>query len=221
MDFTDMQAGAWALIVNQMEANPKFCAINGASLNGPGSSIEYTKGLRENLPRLLRHYRVGTVLDAPCGDWTWMQTVDISFLHSYIGMDSSERIIHRNQMTYMNWRNVTFVHTNLLKKRRFPKVDLILCRDFLAHLPNEYISAMLEKFAGSGSTYLLASNYPGSSNKFDYDPETYECPWLGYMERSHDLTDEPFGLRRIDGIPEQQAPGGVIAQDHELALFAL
>jgi hypothetical protein len=113
------------------------------------------------------------------------------------------------------------VRANLLKKKTFPRVDLILCRDFLAHLPNEYISAVLDKFKASGSTYLLASNYPGSHNVFYYDPEKYESPWLGYLERPHDLRLSPFNLTQIDAIPEQAAPGGVIAREHELGLFKL
>lgn len=213
-----MQAHAWAQIVSEMRCNPKFALING-SLNGPGSSIEFTKGLREELPYLLLEYRVQTMLDAPCGDFTWMQTVDISNVYSYIGMDVDEHLIQRNKTKYRSWKNVSFVRTNLLKQRLFPRRDLILCRDFLAHLPNEYINHMLDKFRASGSKYLLASNYPGASNDFEYKPMDY--PWLGYMEHQHDLTTEPFNLHQIDRIPEQSPPGGVLANEHELGLFDL
>ncbi len=109
--------------------------------------------------------------------------------------------------------------TNLLTRPKFPKVDLILCRDFLSHLITPYITVMVDKFIASGSTYLLASNYPGASNDFDYQPDAY--PWLGYLERPHDLTAQPFNLHRIDGIPEESPPGGILSHEHELTLFQL
>ena len=78
---------------------------------------------------------------------------------------------------------------------------------------------MLDKFTVSGSKYLLASNYPGEPNEFDYQPDVY--PWLGYLERTHDLEAAPFNMERLDGIPEARAPGRDSAPEHELALFRL
>lgn len=221
-EFIKNQANAWCKIVEQMRSDSMFRIVNGAGVNGPGSSLEFTRTLRQELPKLLRHYEVSTMLDAPCGDFTWMQQTDIfTMLHSYIGMDVDEQIIGTNKAKYRKWRNVAFVKTNLLTRTKFPKVDLILCRDFLAHLPNEYISTTLDKFKASGATYLLASNYPGASNEFEYVPDEVDAPWLGYMERPHDLTKYPFWLHEIDGIEEQSPPGGVISRPHELGLFAL
>jgi hypothetical protein len=221
-NFVEQQAHAWQEIVAQMRKEPMFNLINGASVNGPGSSLEYTKNLREQLPDLIHRYNITTMVDAPCGDFTWMQHTDIfTTLHSYIGYDVDAEIIKTNRAKYRQWRNVGFARSNLLTRKKWPHVDLILCRDFLAHLPNEYILEMVEKFRASGSRYLLASNYPGTHNEFTYDPEQVDAPWLGYMERPHDLTKEPFWLHQIDAIPEQSPPGGVIARQHELALFQL
>jgi len=219
MDFVAEQANAWSHIVQMMLGNPWNVAANGASVNGPGSSLEYTRELRVELPKLLRKYNVTTMLDAPCGDWTWMSRVDISYLHSYVGMDVQPDIIQANQRVHGFRPNVAFIKANLLTKNLFPKVDLILCRDFLAHLPNDYISSMIQKFKRSGSKYLLASNYPGSSNEFNYVPTDYT--WLGYLERPHDLTLDPFNLKQVDSITETPAVSGVISRDHELGLFEL
>lgn len=217
-DFVDQQPAAWQQIVTEMYRDPTFLVLNG-SINGPGSSLRYTLGLQQQLPKLLKKYRVSTMIDAPCGDMTWMSQTDLSRLHSYIGYDVDRRIINANKKGFQGHGRFTFVCTNLLKRAKFPQADLILSRDFLAHLTNEYIERMLGKFKASGSRYLLASNYPGSSNDFNYDPDEY--PWLGYLERPHDLTRAPFNLTRIDGIPEESAPGGVLANEHELALFDL
>lgn len=219
MDFIKEQANAWSQVVNLMIEDPRNAALNG-SVNGPGSSLEFTKSIRAALPDLLRRYDVSTMLDAPCGDMTWLRTVDLSSLYSYIGMDVEPRLIYGNKSYYREMRQFAFVTSNLLTRKKFPKVDLILCRDFLAHLTNEWIIHMLDKFRESGSTYLLASNYPDTeSNDFDYDPHAYA--WLGYIERPHDLTMEPFNLERVDSITEDAAPTGVISRKHELGLFRL
>ena len=217
-DFIERQPAAWKAIVSAMMDDPKFYVING-SVNGPGSSIKYTGGLREELPKLLERYDILTMVDAPCGDLTWISQTDLSRLHSYIGYDVDERIIDANRRGFVNHKKFAFVTSNLLTRKRFPKADLILSRDFLSHLTNDYITLMLDKYKASGSTYLLASNYPGCSNEFEYNPDDF--PWRGYLERPHDLTVEPFNLTRIDGIPEESPPGGVLNLGHELALFEL
>lgn len=219
MDFVQAQANAWQEIVRQMHADPIFMAINGGSLNGPGSSLAYTKSLREELPKLLRRYNVSTMLDAPCGDLNWMRRTELDFLWSYIGIDVDPQIIETNKKEMGAAPGVSFICANLLTRERFPQVDVILCRDFLAHLTNDYIALVLDRFRNSRSRYLLASNYPGVINDFDYVAEDY--PWVGYLERSHDLTIEPFGLCRIDGIAESDGLGGVLSYPHELALFDL
>lgn len=217
-DFIKEQANAWSEVVSMMLENPTNAVVNG-SVNGPGSSLEYTRGLREELPKLLKRWGVTTMLDAPCGDMTWMGQVDLSGIYSYIGMDCEARLIDANKHNYAGSQKHTFICANLLTRKRFPRVDLILSRDFLAHLTTEYIEHMVTKFRESGSTYLLASNYPGSDNRFTYIPENFT--WLGYIERPHDLTSSPFCLERVDAIEEQRAPGGVIANPHELGLFRL
>jgi hypothetical protein len=217
-NFVQRQQDAWQAIVTEMLGEPLFCIINGGSVNGPGSSLRYTEELRDLLPKLLQKYGITTMLDAPCGDRTWTKKLDLGCLHSYLGFDVDPRIINTNKLETTDERFV-FVCTNLLTKKKFPKVDVILCRDFLAHLTNPYIGLILNKFKTSGSRYLLASNYPGSGNEFEYKPEEY--PWNGYLERQHDLTLEPFNLTRIDGIPEDSPPGDVLANEHELALFDL
>lgn len=218
MDFIKEQANAWSSVVDMMLDNPTNTVLNG-SVNGPGSSIEYTHGLRAQLPALLQRYKVTTMLDAPCGDMTWIARTDLSSVYSYIGMDVERRLIDSNKHNFRNQPKFTFICANLLTRKKFPQVDLILSRDFLAHLTTDYILHMVNKYRESGSTYLLASNYEVESNDFTYVAEDYA--WYGYLERPHDLTLEPFNLERIDGITEMQAPGGVIARPHELGLFRL
>jgi hypothetical protein len=227
-EFLNAQAAAWVEIREWVEDTvaPMVETETGGSVNGPGSSLSCTMSIREWLPGLLRRYQIRSMLDAPCGDWTWMSRVDLGGIH-YVGWDIDLEQIRRNRDAYerkpgdysLPLRLCHFYARNILTVAGVPRVDLILCRDFLAHLPTEHIIAVLDKFRASGSAYLLASNYPGADNEFDYHPEHYA--WLGYCERPHDLEQPPFNLAKIDSIPEDRAPGGVISNAHELGLFRL
>ncbi|MCX8509667.1 MAG: hypothetical protein ORN49_12460, partial [Rhodobacteraceae bacterium] len=65
-----------------------WAGINDAPRSGPGSDMAATARLRAALPGVFQRYGVKTFFDAPCGDWFWMQHVDLSAL-SYIGADIS------------------------------------------------------------------------------------------------------------------------------------
>ena len=56
------------------------------SASGPGSSVEETRVLRRVLPDILRDMSVRSMLDIPCGDFHWMQHVDLSGV-DYVGAD--------------------------------------------------------------------------------------------------------------------------------------
>ena len=62
------------------------------SRSGDGSSLPATERLRNAMPKLFDDYGIQSFLDAPCGDWFWMQHVDLSGIH-YIGADISGEII--------------------------------------------------------------------------------------------------------------------------------
>jgi hypothetical protein len=230
-DFVNAQARAWVDIREFMEEDvaPILAAQNqpGGSLNGPGSSLGCTEPLVLHLRELLDRHQISSLLDAPCGDWTWMRHVNLGRM-IYVGWDVDIEQIQRNRDGFGTPRvTVTpddpagcfFFARNILTVPRLPVMDAILCRDFLAHLPTEHIELVLRKFADSGATYLLASSYPGVSNEFDYKPENFA--WLGYCERPHDLEAAPFSMTKIDAIEEIPGPGGVIALPHELAVFRL
>jgi hypothetical protein len=48
------------------------------SRSGSASNLKSTERLRAELPALLRDLGVRSLLDIPCGDWVWMQHVDLS-----------------------------------------------------------------------------------------------------------------------------------------------
>jgi hypothetical protein len=131
---------------------------NGVSVSGDGSDLTQTKAIREALPALVRAYGVTTILDAPCGDYYWMNTVDLK-VQRYIGADIVPELIQANQSRYGS-TNVSFV-TRDITSEDLPQVDLILCRDCLVHLKLEHAIGAIENFRRSKSRYLLTTTYPG------------------------------------------------------------
>jgi hypothetical protein len=128
------------------------------SVSGRGSDLAQTATVRRELAKLVSELGVRTMLDAPCGDYFWMKEVPID-LSSYIGADIVPDMIDSNQKKYGR-ANVSFRVLDIIKDE-LPRVDLILCRDCLVHLPLQAGLSALRNFVRSGSKYLLTTSYPG------------------------------------------------------------
>jgi len=129
----------------------------GEPISGEGATLQSTETLRNLLPAILKTLNVKTILDAGCGDFTWMQTLKLG-IEKYIGVDIVEKLIETNKIKYETGTRL-FLCRDIVKDA-LPKVDLIICRDCLAHLSNEDIMDALKNFKKSGSQYLLASTFP-------------------------------------------------------------
>jgi hypothetical protein len=208
-EFLKNQKASWTQYLDRFEAH------GSESYSGWGSNLAFTAPIREWLPRIIKRYGIKTMLDAPCGDLNWLQHVDLGH-PAYIGWDVEPFIVERNRERFPQH---TFHRVNLLEVKSVPKVDLILCRDFFIHLPNEYITLVLNKFRDSGSHYLATTTYPGISNDHECPLEGGEDGLLGYYCHPVNLEAEPFNLRgRLDAVRETL---DVDEDTHELALFSL
>ena len=125
------------------------------SRSGPGSTLEFTALLRRELSSLVSSLGVRTLLDAPCGDFNWMQAVRWESPIHYIGGDISPSLIDRNRAAYTG-DGCTF---NVLDIRHddLPSADLWLCRDCLFHLPEHDVFAVLRNFVRHDIPWLLTS----------------------------------------------------------------
>lgn len=119
---------------------------------GRGSTLENTKAIRDELPRIAEKYGIKTVCDAGAGDLHWMRHVvwDVE----YQGFDLIPR--HKDVKALDITLDV------------LPECDLILCRFVLGHLDPANVMKALRLFKWSGK-YLLASN----PEKVDYNSELY------------------------------------------------
>lgn len=218
--FDEYQPRAWAEVKDLFDVSRLSTP---ETPNGPGSTILLTMGIRSWLPGLFERHGIRSMLDAPCGDWNWMRLVDLGHI-DYTGWDVVPQLVEQCCRRVIEGDCVSpsaaFECVNLLTVPKVPCVDLILSRDFLAHLPNEPAERVVEKFKESGSRYLLTSNYPDTENDFVYKPEDYA--WIGYAERPINLERPPFSLGApVESFPEVPGPHGVISEPHVLALFEL
>jgi hypothetical protein len=146
----------------------------GESLSGPGSELRFTEKARYGISTLIKRFGVTSIADAPCGDFNWMRHVDIGACR-YIGYDIVQELVARNICFF--GENREFRHLNLIENV-IEKVDLIICRDMLAHLTHEQIFKVLRNFKKSGSKYILMTT------------------GLTTMDNSPDIT--PGEVRRIN-----------------------
>jgi len=156
------------------------------SLSGKGSNLESTAELRETLPKLLRELDTKVLLDLPCGDFFWMQRVDLSGI-SYVGGDIVPDLIEKNRRLHGS-PSREFMSLDLIKDA-IPKADVILVRDCLVHLSTAHIQSAISNICKSGSTWLLTTTYPETGT----NAEIVTGDW-----RPIDLTAPPFNFPQPD-----------------------
>jgi hypothetical protein len=137
---------------------------NVESLSGRGSTLWRTEALRRELPALIRRLKVDSLLDAACGDFNWLSTVELP-LRRYHGVDVVEALIEENQRRYGNavrTFEVAEISTALL-----PDCDAILCRDCLNHLSLAQAGACLANFRRTGARYVMLTTHPAVGENID------------------------------------------------------
>lgn len=133
------------------------------SVSGQGSSLDQTAAIRLVLPQVFHELRIKSLLDIPCGDYHWFQEMHLSL--DYFGADIVPEIITENQDLFPGVHfEVADAMTDDLQQ-----VDLIFCRDMLGHFSNADVMRTLKNFRASGSTYLIATTFPGRNPNVDIE----------------------------------------------------
>jgi SAM-dependent methyltransferase len=125
--------------------------------SGTGSELRATEVVRTQLADLLRRHNVKSLLDAPCGDWNWMQYIDLAGIE-YFGVDIVPTVITENQMKF-DRLGVSFAVADLTRDT-LPSADAVICRDCFIHLSYLDIAAVMANFRRSGATWLLLNTFP-------------------------------------------------------------
>jgi hypothetical protein len=184
------------------------------SYSGPGSTVARTEAIREAIPVLLKELGCEILVDAPCGDFKWMQTVELP-VAQYIGADVVRDLIDINNRKFGNNQRL-FIHVDLVENV-LPRADVVLNRDMLIHLSFEDIGRFLRLLKKSGSTYLLTSHFPWQSKNcniatgewrpvnLEIHPFSFPNPMATISERytqNEQHADKCLALWKVSDIPE-------------------
>ncbi len=183
------------------------------SRSGEGSDLVQTAVIRREIPALMADLSIQTFLDAPCGDWYWMQHVALPVKH-YIGVDIVEALIVKNQARFGSDKT-SFQCVNLVQDH-IPRADLIFSRDCLVHLSFTDALKMIANFKKSGATYLLTTTFTDRVSNSDLGdgfwqplnmqhppfsfPEPLRLINEGCTEGNNLFTDKCLGLWRLKDV---------------------
>jgi SAM-dependent methyltransferase len=184
------------------------------SVSGPGSELDQTAVIRDAIPPLLARHGIRSILDAPCGDFNWMQHVALPGIR-YTGVDIVPALIARDQATYGSPER-RFAVCDLVEGN-LPKADLIFCRDCLVHLSYDETRRALDNFRRSGATWLLTTTFtqPRANHDIvtgDWRPIMLQQPPYGFPEPVElvnegctefggSYPDKSLGLWRLADLP--------------------
>jgi len=160
--------------------------------SGVGSTLDSTRALRAELPRALRKLETGVLLDAPCGDFTWMAQVDLEGI-DYIGGDIVPSIVEQNKHQHAS-ESRRFIQLDLTRDP-LPDADVLLCRDCLVHLSYANIRSVLENVARSKIRYVLMTSFPGRQDNYDvadgdWRALDFEAPPFSFPEPMLTIVEE-------------------------------
>jgi len=142
---------------------------NQESVSGPGSTLKYTENLRRELPKIIKDFSITKIFDAPCGDFNWMRHFLREVKVGYIGGDIVRPLIESLNVKYKNERT-KFLHIDLVNGK-FPKADLMICRDCLFHLPFRDTRKVLQNFMNANIGFLLTTTHTNTSGFVNKDIE--------------------------------------------------
>jgi SAM-dependent methyltransferase len=182
------------------------------SRSGPGSTLANTVVIRAELPKLTEEFGVTSILDIPCGDFNWMQHVDLHGAH-YMGADIVDHLVALNRKRFGSEQREFRVLD--LAVSELPRVDLILSRDCLVHFSYSLIRKALSNLQSSRSCYLLTTTYPNHHENVDIStgdwrplnlcapPFIFPAP-LRTIEEHHPeqaYSDKSLGLWSVESLP--------------------
>ncbi|KAB8330481.1 class I SAM-dependent methyltransferase [Scytonema tolypothrichoides VB-61278] len=180
------------------------------SVSGEGASSSQTQQIEAKLPALLKTLQVDVLLDLPCGDFSWMQFIDLP-VSLYIGADIVSELILENQKRYGS-QNHQFLILDLTSEP-LPTADLLLCRDCFVHLSFADIFSALDNIKNSQITYLLTTTFPNCEENEDITTGDW---------RLLNLEKPPFSFPTpVQMLNEQCSEGGGIFADKSLGLWLL
>lgn len=156
------------------------------SLSGPGSAPELiqTKSILKSLKDFFDKEKVKKVLDAPCGDCAWIKPLFKEEIE-YTGVDIVDELIDKNITKFYEYKNVTFIKSDLTEFKAFDNYDFVFLRDFFIHLPFSEINKILKNLRESSCKYYCFNSYEDTLTNKDINTGQH---------RKLNFVKEPFFL---------------------------
>jgi hypothetical protein len=136
---------------------------NGESRSGWGAELKRTVSIRAELPEFVSRHSIGSLLDAPCGDFHWMRHVQWPVGFKYTGADIVPDLVIENRRKYPD---IEFLELDVLHDP-LPDVGAWLARDLMIHFPDEAVQKALSQFRRSKISFLMATTYPNALKNTD------------------------------------------------------
>ncbi len=179
------------------------------SVSGTGSDLFQTRIISVEIPKLLKKYDAKTFIDAPCGDFYWMQHVDFGDI-KYIGLDIVEKLVNNNGSKF-NSPYRSFMCKDIVNDE-LPQGDVIMIRDCWVHLSYEDTMKCVMNLKRSNIKYVLTTSFPNCKINED----------LTKIWRPLNLQNEPFNFPKplqviVEGCTENEGK----YTDKSLMLWAI
>lgn len=193
-----------SIYLEDIWGNPETRSGWGSTTSGPNG----TERIRAAIGGIFKDFDVASILDAPCGDFNWMQHLDLGG-RRYVGVDIVPEVVERNRLLFAR-PDRQFECADIIMDC-LPEADLAIVRDVLIHLTNEQAVRALKNVLASQPKYLLISNYA----KISHNGDTF----TGGL-RLYNLRHPPFSEI---GLPEPiaQFRDGDGNEGRQMVLFGL
>ena len=177
--------------------------------SGPGSLPEVTGLVIRFIDYVLERYEMNNIIDAPCGDWSWMKYINLKG-KTYLGFDIVDFIIQENIKNHTR-EGIYFKVMDIVNQEIVTTPHVIICRDFLFHLRDCDILKVLQNFKNSRAKYIITTS-------FDYIEENEEfrpfSPEGQYGFRKVNLQKAPFNfpdtIEKIYETTDYQCKGRMV-----------
>lgn len=138
--------------------------------SGSGSDMgRATAQSLEFLRNVIPKYKIRTVVDAPCGDTTWIfHAWETESLAQYIGLDVVRAVIRLNSMRFAHHANKHFARWDFVacgipqmqtRGGAVVPVDMVHMRDVLQHLSVKSGMRAIKGVCAAGVRYLVTTTY--------------------------------------------------------------
>lgn len=154
---------------------------------GTGSTMLNTTNIREQLPQVLKELQCNSLLDAPCGDHSWMSTIEWPQGFVYIGADVVSDMIVTCQQ---RWPDKDFRHLDIINDP-LPQADVMLCRDCFIHFPWRDIRRALENIVASDIKYLATTCYISGEQQ---DIEMGQCHHINLKDQPSCFPEPQYAI---------------------------